>query len=112
MPLIPLPQDDVGDALQYVNETADRIGAFLADSLTRVMDRVSPRNAEFFGDARVGTSGVLLLQKLSAHITFLATHYPEKVNATLQRAGQYLTPHEDGSVTYDPPPPSTEPQPE
>lgn len=111
MPLIPLQTDNVGEALQFVNAAAAEIGRFLSDALTRVTDRVSPMNPEFFGDARVGTSGVLLLTKLSAHITFLATHYPERMNATLARAGQYLTPHEDGTVTYDPPPPPPPPPP-
>lgn len=113
MPLIPIQPDAVGDSLQFVNDTADEIGRFLSDALTRVMDRVSPMNSEFFGDARVGTSGVLLLTKLGAHIAFLATHYPERMNATLARAGQHLTPHEDGTVTFDPPPPpAPEPEPE
>lgn len=112
MSLITLPPDEVGKALDFVNDTADRIGQFLGDSLTRVMDRVSPMNAQFFADARVGHSGVLLLNKLGAHIQFLATHYPERMNATLARAGQHLTPHADGTVTYDPPAPPPEPEPE
>lgn len=104
MPLIRLQKDQVGEALTFVNDTADKIAEFLGDSLTRVMDKVSPINALFFYDPRVSTNGALLLQKLGAHIQFLATHYPEKMNATLARAGLHLNAHADGTVTYDPPP--------
>lgn len=104
MPLIRLQKDQVGEALNFVNDTADEIAEFLGNSLTRVMDKVSPINSLFFYDSRVSTNGALLLQKLGAHIQFLATHYPEKMNATLARAGLYLNAHPDGTVTYDPPP--------
>lgn len=104
MPLIRLQKDQAGEALNFVNDTADEIAEFLGDSLTRVMDRVSPINSIFFNDPRVSVNGALLLMKLGAHVQFLATHYPEKMNATLARAGLYLNAHADGTVTYDPPP--------
>lgn len=108
-PIIDLPDDRVLSAHKFVVESAHKIGAFMSDILTKVMERVSPMNAEFFSDPRIGTRGVALLEKLGAHIQFLATHYPAHMNATLARAGLYLTKHPDGTVTYDPPPTFTGP---
>ena len=103
-PLIELPPDETAITSAYINEVSNEIGAFLADKLTRVMDRANVDLSGFFSDDRIGTNGGALLATLSAHIQFLATHYPHRMNGTLGRAGLHLTVHPDGTVTYDPPP--------
>lgn len=109
MPLITLPPDQTGDDIKFVADTSKAIGDLLSDCITRVVARISPRNSEFFGDSRIGTNGVRLPTTLGAHVQFIATHYPEKMNATLMKTGRYLNPHQDGTVTYDPPPEITSP---
>lgn len=104
MALIPIPPDKTGEIAMLINKFHDETGAFLADRLTRLLKAVNPSKEQFFEDARIGTNGAQLLQLLRAHIQFVATLYPTRMNAMMANADQYLNIRQDGRVTYDPPP--------
>lgn len=101
--------DPVREAIAHVNICGERIGDCIARELTSIISRVAPINGSFWSDSRIGTSGASLLAKLGAHVQFLATHFPDKLNAVILSAGSTLTANTDGTVTHTPAP---EPPPE
>ena len=103
MPVITDTPDPVRDAIKVINECGDLISLCLAKQLTRAVQAAAPINAIFWSDPRIGINGDALLQKLKEHIGLLATHFPERMNATLAGAGSGLAPNPDGTVTYTPP---------
>ena len=108
MSIIPVTPDPVGDAIERINECGVRIASCLSEQLTRCIESAAPINATFWSDPRIGPGGVALLQKLSAHITLLATHFPDSMNSVLAGAGSTLTPNADGTVTHTPAEPTPE----
>ena len=95
--------DPVGDAIKIINQCGGRMAERMSVELTMIMEAGIPINNILWSDPRIGTNGVVLLQKLGTFVGVLAAHFPEKMNAVLASAGQNLVPHEDGTVTYTPP---------
>ena len=102
MPIINIQPDPIGAAIKVINSAGDRIGAVVAEEITRCISEASPINDAFWNDPRIDKNGKALLQKMGAHIQLIATIYPDKMNPVLAGAGARLTPNQDGAVTYAP----------
>ena len=101
--IIPETPDPIGAAIKTINQCGEVIASTLAEQLTRIIDAGAPINSTLWSDPRIGTGGAALLGKLGAFVGLLATHFPERMNATLAGAGQNLTANADGTVTYTAP---------
>ena len=102
MPIIPQEPDRTSEAIKLINAAGDRIGAVVAEEITRCISEVAPINETFWNDPRIGANGAALLQKIGAHIQLIGGIYPDKMNPVLAGAGARLTPNQDGTVTYTP----------